>query len=302
MEIYWLGEEKCHQAALVGGKAASLSRLFTRWPVPEGFCACFEIEPGQRAEIDAAQVVEAYDRLCERLGESNVSVAVRSSAVDEDGQTVSFAGQHESYLNLHGSQAILKDVQRCLDSMQAERALSYRQQHGLGLPKRAAVLVQQLVRADVSAVVFSVDPCSGDRDHLLVNATFGLGESLVSGTATPDLYLVNKHTLAVETSLIAEKACMTVTLDEGTAEITTPRTLQREPALNSAQVVTLAKMAIQLEAEQGWPVDLECVYSQNRPYLLQCRPITTLRTPAQSGGNNCKKISSFICTIIINHV
>jgi pyruvate,water dikinase len=276
MEIYWLGEEKCHAAALVGGKAASLSRLLTRWPVPEGFTVCFEIEPGQPAEIEAGKVEKAYQQLCDRLGERDVSVAVRSSAVDEDGLKVSFAGQHESYLNLHGSQAILRGIQRCLDSMQSERALSYRQQHGLGLPRRAAVLVQQLVRSDVSAVVFSVDPCSGDPGHALVNATFGLGESLVSGTATPDLYLVNRQTLALETCLIAEKACMTVILQEGTTEIATPRILQREPALQPRQVADLAKMAIHLEAEQGWPVDLECAYSQDRLYLLQCRPITTV--------------------------
>lgn len=283
MEIYWLGEEKCHQAALVGGKAASLSRLLARWPVPEGFAVCFEIEPGQCAEIDERRVMHAYQQLCERLGEKDTCVAVRSSAVDEDGQNISFAGQHESYLNLHGGPAILKGIQRCLNSMQSERALCYRQQHGLGLPKRAAVLVQQLVRADVSAVVFSADPCSGDREHILVNATFGLGESLVSGTATPDLYLVNKHSLAVETCLIAEKARMTVAVGDGTVEIATPRILQREPALQPWQVADLAKMALRLEAEQGWPVDLEYAFREKRLYLLQCRPITTLRTTTQGG-------------------
>ena len=278
--ISWLEAPDCQDPAQVGGKAASLARLAAAYPVPAAFClAAMEgttLSPALRMEL-----VEAYAQLGARCGADLLPVAVRSSAVDEDGDTVSFAGQHESYLNVVGADAVVEAVERCLASARSARAREYRRAHGLRPEARVAVLVQQLVRSDVSAVVFSVDPRTGACAHIVINAAWGLGESLVGGTVTPDLYLVRRADLAVISRQIADKAVMTVLGPAGTREVAVPRLMRREPALDDAQAAALAGLARSLEAYAGRPVDLECAYARGRPYLLQCRPITTLdRGPA----------------------
>lgn len=275
--IYWLDDPACQDPLRVGGKAANLGRLAGRYPVPPGYCLaatcadCEGLPPAVRAELEAAYVC-----LGRRCSTPEPRVAVRSSAIDEDGRHASFAGQYETYLNIVGPDAVIAAVQRCLDSARGERARHYRRAHGLGETAAIAVLVQQLVLADVSAVVFSADPRTNRRDHVVINATWGLGESLVGGTVTPDLYVVHKSSLEILSRQIAEKAVMTIARpEEGTNEVAVPHCLRREPALSDAQVVALANLACTLEAGEGGPVDLECAYRGRRLYLLQCRPITT---------------------------
>ena len=279
--IHWLENPDCRDAALVGGKAANLGQLAATHPVPPGFCFTPE-KPGPRglpADL-YGELVAAYARLGALCGTPEVRVAVRSSAVDEDGQQTSFAGLHDTYLNVTGPGAVAAAVRRCLASARTPRAQHYRR--ALGLPEEAdvAVLVQQLVVADVSAVVFSADPRTGARDCaqdcVVINAAWGLGESLVGGTVTPDLYVVRKRDLAIISRQIAEKTTMTVASPEGTREVPVPSCMQREPALDAARIKALADLARTLEANQGWPVDLECAYQGDRLYLLQCRPITTV--------------------------
>ncbi|MBN1179438.1 MAG: PEP/pyruvate-binding domain-containing protein [Anaerolineae bacterium] len=272
MNIYWLDAPDCRDPLRVGGKAAHLGRLAAAYPVPPGFCLAAGAAPSIRYDELAA----AYARLGERCHTPRPAVAVRSSAVDEDGAQASFAGQHASYLNVVGADAVAAAVERCVASAWAEHALHYRRAHGLTEEARVAVLVQELVVADVSAVVFSADPCTGERDRVVVNATWGLGESLVGGTVTPDLFVVRKDDLSVLSRRIADKQCMTVATGEGTQEVAVPRCMREEPSLDAAQVEALARLARALERAQGWPVDLECAYRHGRLYLLQCRPITTL--------------------------
>jgi pyruvate,water dikinase len=277
MNIYWLGTPATQDPHRVGGKAAHLGRLAASHPVPPGFClAATRTDTGALPAALQAQLAVAYARLGERCGTPQPHVAVRSSAVDEDGQQASFAGQHESYLNIVGPAAVADAIHRCLASAHSERARHYRRAHGLTAEARVAVLVQQLVMADVSAVVFSADPRTGERDCVVINATWGLGESLVSGTVTPDLYLVRKTDLAIITRQIADKALMTVAQPAGTREVSVPRCLRCEPALTETQITALARLALTLEQTEGWAVDLECAYQAGQLYLLQCRPITTL--------------------------
>lgn len=277
MNIYWLDTPACQDANRVGGKAAQLGRLAATQRVPPGFClAATRADSAGLPPALHAQLAEAYARLGERCGTPQPAVAVRSSAVDEDGQQASFAGQHDTYLNVVGPQAVADAVQRCLASARNERALHYRRSHGLGEDASVAVLVQQLVVADVSIVAFSADPRTGDRERIVINATWGLGESLVSGTVTPDLYEVRKPDLEILARHIADKAHMTIARPEGTREVPVPGSLRTEAALGDAQIVEVARLARTLETAQGWPVDIECVYQGERLYLLQCRPITTL--------------------------
>ncbi len=275
MKIAWLGTPATQDPHRVGGKAAHLSKLASTLPVPPGFCI---FPTGNRlTRCQRHELAESYEQLVGQIANSHSpAVAVRSSAVGEDGQQASFAGQHESYLNIRGVDQVAEAVERCIESVYTARAIAYRQSHGLDGQITPVVLIQQFIQADVSCVVFSADPCSGATDRVLVNAAWGLGESLVGGSVTPDLYIIAKNRLELLESRIAEKRVMTVTCADGTCEVPVPRALRNEPCLSQRQLLQLASLSIELEAGQGWPVDLECLFAAGKFYLVQCRPITTL--------------------------
>jgi pyruvate,water dikinase len=134
-----------------------------------------------------------------------------------------------------------------------------------------------LVASDVSAVIFSANPVTGNRDEIMINASWGLGESIVGGTVTPDTFIVRKSDLAITNRTIADKQHMTVSTSGGTHEVEVPRFLRNETSLNDEQVIEMAKLALTLEITMEHPVDIECAYAGGELYLLQCRPITTLR-------------------------
>jgi len=126
-------------------------------------------------------------------------------------------------------------------------------------------------------VVFSANPVTGNRDEVMINASWGLGESIVGGTVTPDTFVVRKSDLAVINRTIADKGCMTVSVPGGTREVDVPRFLRQQAALADEQAVEMAQLALSLETTMGYPVDIECAYASGELYLLQCRPITTLK-------------------------
>lgn len=278
MNLLWLGDPKSFDPAVVGGKAANLSRLARlQHRVPDGFSIPVTLMNASHP-LDLRREIEwAISDLMACHSLPDLTVAVRSSAVDEDSAGASFAGQHETYLNVVGADAILQAIARCWESARSERALDYRRRQGLPVERvRLAVLVQQLIAADVSAVVFSANPVTGNRGEVVINATWGLGESLVGGTVTPDTVVVRKADLAVTERAIAEKQRMTVAVAGGTREVDVPRFLRREPSLHDEQAAELARLALALEATMGWAVDLECAYARGQLYLLQCRPVTAL--------------------------
>ncbi len=279
MNILWLGDPKSFDVALVGGKAATLSRLARIYHrVPDGFCLPVTV-------MDQAHPLDLRDEIAQAIADliachslPDLVAAVRSSAVDEDGAGASFAGQHETYLNIVGEEGIVQAIARCWESARSERALEYRHKQGLSVERvRLAVLVQQLVASDVSAVVFSANPITRNRDEVMINASWGLGESIVGGTVTPDTFIVRKSDLAVTDRAIADKQRMTVAIPGGTREVNVPRFLRNEAALADEQVMEMAQLALTLEATMGHPVDIECAYVGGALYLLQCRPITTLK-------------------------
>lgn len=307
-EIVWLGEPAAEDRTLVGGKVAPLSRLAARYRVPPGFCLTTRaslLASDWRGDVagerDAAagpvltdalrqQIAAAYQQLGEISGLDQPAVAVRSSAVDEDGADTSFAGQHDTYLNVVGAEAVCDAVLRCWASARAPRVLEYRRQHGLPVDgARIAVLVQQLVVADVAGIVFSANPLTGCRDEIVINASWGLGESVVGGSVTPDTYVVGAASGLAGLSAawtirqrgLSEKRRMTVAVAGGTREVDVPRLLWARPALHDEQILELARLAHDLEQAMGWPVDLECAYRDDVLYLLQCRPITTLGIAAR---------------------
>jgi rifampicin phosphotransferase len=261
MQVAWLGEPASLDAATVGGKTASLGRLATSFRVPPGFCldasAFDELRPaldgdalarGQLRELVAA----SYADLARRVREREPRVAVRSSAIGEDAGDASFAGQHETVLDVGGVDAIVDALLDCWRSVSSERATAYRKQRGIAGTPRMAVLVQLMVPADASAIAFSADPVSGARDVVVVNAARGLGDAIASGTITPDSYTVRKDDLAIASRSTADGA------------------------LGDADIAAIARLAMQLETVMGAPVDIECAILDGELHLLQCRPITTL--------------------------
>jgi len=279
MNLLWLCDPKSFDAGLVGGKAANLSRLARMYHrVPDGFSLPVTVMDEAHPHDLQNEINAAISDLmaCHRL--DNFIAAVRSSAVDEDGAAASFAGQHETYLNIVGADAIIQAVTRCWESARSERALEYRRKQGLSVERpQIAVFVQQLVASDVSAVVFSANPVSGSPDEIMINASWGLGESIVGGTVTPDTFIVRKSDLAVINRVIADKQRMTVSAPGGTHEVEVPRFLRNTTSLNDEQVIEMAKLALTLEVTMEHPVDVECAYAGGELYLLQCRPITTLK-------------------------
>jgi pyruvate,water dikinase len=278
--VVWLGDR---DAALrpIGGKAAQLSLLSGLHRVPPGFCITadafgpgrgHQLSPEQRGEIAAS-----YEWLAERTGIAEPRVAVRSSAIDEDGPLASFAGQHETFLNITGVESVIEAVERCLASATTEQALAYRNLHGLATDGiGVAVLVQQMVMADVAGVLFSANPINGRRDEMILTASWGLGESIVGGTVSPDTWTVDAASHDIVVARTGSKQRMTVAIPGGTREVEVPRLLREQVSLSEAQVREVARLGARLEAAMGWPVDIEFAFSGGDLFLLQCRPITTL--------------------------
>ena len=276
--ILWLGDPAACDTGLVGAKAANLSTWFAHHAVPDGFViTALPADPAALVDDLRERIALAYAELGRRSGVADPAVAVRSSALDEDSIGASFAGKHDTFLNMRGTDAVLDATARCLDSANSAEAMAYRGQHGIGVDTiRIAVLIQLLVPADVAAVVFSHNPMNGSEYEVMINSNWGLGESVVGGTATPDSFIVDKESGDVLQSMIARKLHCTIRTEDGTRDAEVAEELQTKPSLTDAQIAEMTRMAIALEEASGYPVDIECAIADGRLYLLQCRPITTL--------------------------
>lgn len=273
-EVRFLHEIDDNALAEVGGKALGLARLARAGlPVPEGFCIGTTAQrrilsaiPSTDAEL-AAAVEAAYRQLGEGM------VAVRSSATSEDGAITSFAGQQETILGVTGSAAVMDAVRRCWESLRSERALAYRRRQGIDDAELAmAVVVQRLISAEVSGVLFTRDPLDPEGKRMLVEASWGLGETIVSGRVSPDRYWLEFDTGEVLQQEISVKKHMTT--PHGPSEVSTEK--QAQPCLNQAQLKLLTELGRKVEALEGQPRDIEWAYADGRFWLLQARPITAI--------------------------
>ena len=231
------------EPARFGAKAATLAALAARHRVPDGFAVAADAsEEDVRALVPAAYAA---------LG-PEATVAVRSSAIDEDSRDASFAGQHETILGVRGADAVVEAALAVRASATSERAAAYRREKGIDGVPRVAVLVQRMVDATASVIAFTADPVSGDDDLVVVNACRGLGDAMASGEVTPDMYQVRKSDLEV---IFANAALVGA-------------------ALTHAQVQQVARLALELEREAGYSVDIEAAFEHDTLHLLQSRPIT----------------------------
>jgi pyruvate,water dikinase len=258
--------------AVVGGKGLSLGLLAAAGlPVPPGFCVTttayrrMKDRPLQADPALSAEISEAYSNLGGGL------VAVRSSASAEDGAVTSFAGQQETILGVTGEAPLLEAVTRCWASLDSQRAVAYRHKQGVddrGLAM--AVVVQRLVHAEVSGVLFTRDPLDPEGRSMLVEASWGLGESVVSGRVSPDRYRLDPNTGEVRDRHVSTKTTMVTAAGPQAV----PMEQQTESCLSDLQLAELAKLGRRVEALYGDPRDVEWAWAEGRFWLLQARPIT----------------------------
>jgi rifampicin phosphotransferase len=301
------------QVAVVGGKGAQLGELsrIDGIRVPTGFCVT--TDAFRRAMADAPSIDDRLDRLSAlnpddreavrtlsaeirraiegvaipegmaaaitralaRLGEQ-AAYAVRSSATAEDLPTASFAGQQDTYLNVVGPAAILQHISRCWASLFTERAVTYRLRNGFDHRKvQMAVVVQQMVLPDAAGILFTADPITGNRKVAVVEASFGLGEALVSGRVNADVFKVRDGEVVAKA--VATKQLAIYALPAGgTQEQAIDTARQVQPALTDAQTVQLAQLGRRIEAHFGCPQDIEWCLVDDGFHIVQSRPITTL--------------------------
>lgn len=229
------------------------------------------------AEI-GAQVLESYHRLAGQMSEPELPVAVRSSATAEDLPTASFAGQQDTYLNVRGGDELLEHVKRCWASLWTGRAVTYRVKQGFDHDQVAlAVVVQAMIRSEVSGILFTANPVTHNREESVINASWGLGEAIVSGLVTPDTFIVRKGDGEILTREIASKDLAIEYADEGrTAEREVPADRRNIPALSDDEIGKLVSVGKQIEDHYQSPMDIEWGYAHGAFYVLQARAITTL--------------------------
>jgi len=222
-----------------------------------------------------ADVVKAVDHYLSQLGDEH-AYAVRSSATAEDLPHASFAGQHDSYLNVIGKEAILQHISKCWASLFTERAVIYRMQKGFDHRQvYLSVVVQRMVFPQASGILFTADPISANRKVLSIDASFGLGEALVSGLVTADSYKVRDEEI-VDKRIAAKKLAIYGRKEGGTETKQIDPDQQKTQTLTEQQILQLARIGRQIEAYFGCPQDIEWCLVDDTFYIVQSRPITTL--------------------------
>ncbi|MDP3072483.1 MAG: PEP/pyruvate-binding domain-containing protein [Opitutaceae bacterium] len=270
-----------HDAALVGGKAASLSRLINAGlPVPPGFAlttAAFEAWRDAGRDAIPAEILAALLAAYRALGD--VTVAVRSSATAEDGAAMSMAGQYETILGVRGAAELQDAVRRCWHASNSERVTGYLAGHAVAAESVSlALVVQRLVPADAAGVLFTANPRNGRRREMLLEAAWGLGEAVVSGKVQPDILVLDRDTGDVREAVIAEKSAV---FDSSSGALRPLAGAARTaPVLTTGDVHVLADLGRRIETLYGAPQDIEWALHEGRAFILQSRPITTLAAVA----------------------
>ncbi len=281
----------------IGGKARSLAQLVCAdFPVPTGFIITAEactrfiasnaiaLPPAADASIadafDSGNLDASVEReiLIAYAALGGGAVAVRSSASTEDLPDLSFAGQHASFLNVRGEEELLHAVRGCWASLWSARAVAYRSGHRVESESAVmAVVVQTMVDASVSGVVFTANPATGRRSELTVSASFGLGEAIVGGAVDADTFAIDRDSLRIIRTSIGDKAHMTAPGDGGVEVHPVSEARRRAPSITPEHLREIGAMSLRVETLfDGVPQDIEWAFAGKRLWLLQARPITGL--------------------------
>jgi pyruvate,water dikinase len=229
------------------------------------------------------EITEAYEKLTQRYQEESGRddlpfVAIRSSATAEDLPDASFAGQQETYLNVRGAEEVVERVKECYSSLFTNRAIYYRIQKGFDhMDVALSAVVQLMVFSESAGVMFTLNVSTGDRDVVLIEAGWGLGEYVVQGTVTPDEYLVSKKDFEIVKKSVSKKTQMLIrNPGGGVEEKEVPKEKQEAQILSDEQIVELAKYAVGIEDHYGMPMDIEWGLDErtDKLWILQARPET----------------------------
>lgn len=265
-----LDETSYSDIKLVGGKAASLGEMIgAGLPVPSGFVVTTDGFRAGMTHMLEQEILKAFDMLGAKR------VAVRSSAVAEDSGDASWAGQLESYLNTTRGD-LIANIKKCWDSIDSDRAKDYVAQNNVNDDQRAvAVVVQAMVDSEVSGVMFTANPVTNNREEIMLEAIYGLGEMLVQGTVTPESIVLKKDGTVVSRSLHCQ-AKKLIWRDGKNIEADLEVEPLDKPILNDIQIKRLVDLAGRIEAHYGMPQDIEWAYANDLLFAVQSRPITTL--------------------------
>ncbi|MBN8723758.1 MAG: hypothetical protein J0M03_12555 [Acidobacteria bacterium] len=320
-KILFFSEIEKTDTNLVGGKAINLARLSQAGIcVPNGFCLTTEAfwqfleENNLTTEIKSlAEIVKSNKLIAEELTSklnhlrqsivnANLSLsleikdalsqfpknsrfAVRSSATSEDLESASFAGQYDTFLNISSLEEIFEKIKACFASYWNDRAFSYRSEKGIDhFSHGMSVVVQELIDARAAGVLFTLNPLTGNEREMVVEACWGLGEALVSGLVTPDRYLVDPFDLKVLEIKAGEKVLKLVSdSGQGTQEIVLDSLEASSLTLTNEDVLELAKIAIKVQQEYGFPIDIEWAQDKEKFYILQARSLTAFSFAPELG-------------------
>lgn len=311
-----------HDTPLVGGKGANLGEMTKAgFPVPNGFVITINAYDSFLAENniakriydilettdvnDPAQLGSASSRIQKMVINGKLPtdvaneiitsykklsgfmkkalVAVRSSATAEDVGATSFAGQQSSYLNVLGEANLLIKVKECWASLFTARSIFYRVENKIKHESvKIAVVVMKMVESDVSGVMFSIDPVKNDKDKILIEAVWGLGEMIVQGSVVPDNYVVQKDTFAILSKEISNQDIELIKHKGITKEIDVPKNLIDKPKLTDKEIVELAKYSDTLQKHYYFPQDTEWAREKGKLYIVQTRPVTTVSAVART--------------------
>lgn len=296
----------------VGGKAANLGEMIgAGLPVPEGFVLVVDayekfiefnkikiriekllmnLETKELEDIEKVsceikglfeegeiptdllcEIYDFYEKMC------SPEVVVRSSSTMEDSPATSFAGQYDSFLNVNGKKQLQESIKHCWASLWNTRALSYRLKQKIDGTKLAhAVIIQKQISAEKSGILFTVNPLNNRRDQMLINSSWGMGDAIVSGDVIPDQWIVHKKNHEMVEEKIAVKNVMTIRKNEGTKLGDVPQEKVKQPSLEKREIHDLLKLGKTTEDHFDCPQDIEWSFYEDKIYLVQSRPITTL--------------------------
>lgn len=305
-----------HDLDLVGGKGANLGEMTQAgFPVPNGFAVTVEsydrflehnqikkelnamlsgldrndpvelqkvaeklqrkVEKGEIPDDVKKEVIKSYKRLSGRF--SSALVATRSSATAEDLPGMSFAGQQATFLNIKGERSLLDSVRLCWASLFTARAIFYREENRIKHEKvKISVIVQKMVQSDVSGVMFSIDPVTNEKDRIIIESVWGLGELIVQGSVLPDKYTVQKDTFAILSKEISDQQIQLIKKGQETKEREVPKKIRDKQKINDDEIVKLAKLADKLQKHYYYPQDIEWAKEGKELYIVQTRPVTTI--------------------------
>jgi pyruvate,water dikinase len=321
--IVWFKEVTKEDIPIVGGKGANLGEMTNaEIPVPPGFIvtadAYFDfvrksklidkirhllkpLDPSDSKQLQqiAAQVKQLIldtampAELAREIEQAYVKmggglVAVRSSATAEDLPEASFAGQQRTFLNVEQKKEVVAAVRECWASLFEPRAIFYRQQHGFDHFKVGiAVPVQKMIQSQASGVMFTIEPVTSDNSKIVIEAVYGLGEAIVSGEVTPDLYVVDKDSLKITTTKVVNQESQLVKNPTAGAEETNiwaplPASTQSKQKLSDQEILKLAWLGKQIEDHYRFPQDIEWAKEDSEIYILQTRPVTTIKEGAEA--------------------